>query len=569
MAIDMKAFHEMFIAECEEFLDLARAQLDREAADICELYRYAHSIKGGADTFGFADLAALARALEGLLQWIRDGSACLDAEIALAAREAFDVLREQLSALRGGPAPLPGVCAAMITRLTILHEARARGSGVVPMCATTLYDLRFTLGRMVVGSEVLIEDMLKSLAELGKIHSVHRPLDAASDPVWHIGVASTHTLEELRAVLERIAEPDSLSVAPRGCDGAVDVVVDPVSAGEQEATVADETSDVSLDIAEVDAEAPRPYLVFVVDDQLYAVQAHMVLETRKHQGVTRIAGLPDCVLGVVLFDGDFVPVVDLRTLFGVDETGADETELFELSERAAQLCVRVQGCCAALAVRDVRDVLLLAQHRVRPAPPPVADVARYIEGFAAHEGQVLVVLDLPVLLSAAGVRPGRAAALEMRLDALNATLARLREACPGGDSNWQVQGAAPAVDQSLEPMYDELLDYLEDAVGTARAALLSARDLDHGLRYPEQARNLIALLLGWIVEMLDGLGRYIDPHADKGQADCAACPVASGASAVPVSPGRGMRGRAAPLPKVKGGTRFDGSIEAEWESNKK
>ncbi|MBI1906735.1 MAG: chemotaxis protein CheW [Rhodocyclales bacterium] len=554
----MKAFHEMFFAECEEFLDLASAQLDSEAADISELHRYAHSIKGGADTFGFADMVALASALEGLLQWVKDGGAPLDADVVVATREALAVLREQLSALRGGHAPRRDACGAMITRLTMLREARGRGSGQAPMDATMLFDLRFTIARMVVGSDVLVEDMLGALANLGEIRSVRRPVEADSDPVWHISVASVHAVDELRAVIERIAEPDSLNVEQRGRDGTADTGGDLVRAPE----AAISASAPAAQLAEAGAGGLLPYLTFVVGEQLYAVQACRVLETRSHGSVTWIAGLPDCVLGVVPFDGDFVPVVDLRVLLGVG--GA------ELSGLAAQLCVNAGGCCAALAVCDVRDVLLLAHHRVRPVPHPVADVARYIDGFAAHDGQVLVVLDLPALLSVAGVRAGGGAALATRLEALNATLASLRSACWPGDRAGEDEGSvALAVDPTLEPVYDELLDYLEDAVDTGRAVLLASRDLDHGLRYPEQARNLIGLLLEWVAEMLVGLDRYVEHPASAGGAGHAADPAAPGVSAVPLRSGRGRRSRVAPLPKVGGAARYDGSIADEWESNKK
>lgn len=559
MAIDMKAFQGMFFAECEEFLDLARAQLDSEAADISELHRCAHSIKGGADTFGFADMVALASALEGLLQRVKDGASRLDADVVMATREALAVLRGQLSALRGGQATEPDACAAMIARLATLREARGRGSGhELADVAKTLFDLRFTIARMVVGSDVLIEDMLASLADLGEIQAVRRPVDGGGDPAWHICVATTHAADELRAVLERIAEPGSLSVEPRGQADSADIGADGVGAPAPAVPVS--ATAPSTRLAEAGGGALHPYLTFVVGDQLYAIQACRVLETRSHGSVTWIAGLPDCVLGVVPFEGDFVPVVDLRALLGGDGD--------ELSELAAQLCVQAGGCRAALAVRDVGDVLLLARHRIRPVPHPVADAARYIDGFAAHDGQVLVVLDLPALLAAAGIRPGRGAALETRLAALNAALAGLRSAAWADDDAGEDDGrAARVVGDHIEPLYDKLLDYLEDAVGTGRAALLLSRDLDHGLRYPEQARNVITLLLGWIAELLVGLDRYVEPPASAGATDPGVAQAAPDESAAPVR--RGRQRRAAPLPKVGGATRFDRSIADEWESNKK
>ncbi|NLW03624.1 MAG: chemotaxis protein CheA [Pseudomonadaceae bacterium] len=77
MSIDLSQFHQVFIDEAYEHLstmeslllaiDLANPSLD----DLNAIFRAAHSIKGGAGTFGFTDIAQLTHALETLLDLLR------------------------------------------------------------------------------------------------------------------------------------------------------------------------------------------------------------------------------------------------------------------------------------------------------------------------------------------------------------------------------------------------------------------------------------------------------------------------------------------------------------------
>ena len=74
---DLTQFYEIFFEEAGENLDQMEQmllQLDLENADDEELnaiFRCAHSIKGGAATFGFADVAELTHQMESLLDKLR------------------------------------------------------------------------------------------------------------------------------------------------------------------------------------------------------------------------------------------------------------------------------------------------------------------------------------------------------------------------------------------------------------------------------------------------------------------------------------------------------------------
>lgn len=89
--MDFSAFHETFFDEARELLDEMETllmELDVDAPDpeaLAAIFRAAHSIKGGASTFGFEDLQVTTHLLENLLDGVRHAEMFLD-------REAVDTI---------------------------------------------------------------------------------------------------------------------------------------------------------------------------------------------------------------------------------------------------------------------------------------------------------------------------------------------------------------------------------------------------------------------------------------------------------------------------------------------
>ena len=75
--IDLSQFHQVFFEEAGENLERMEQQLleiDIESADdetLNSIFRCAHSVKGGAATFGFKDVAELTHQMESLLDKLR------------------------------------------------------------------------------------------------------------------------------------------------------------------------------------------------------------------------------------------------------------------------------------------------------------------------------------------------------------------------------------------------------------------------------------------------------------------------------------------------------------------
>ena len=101
-AVDLTQFHKTFFEESLEGLDAMEAALlalDSGSTDhelVHTIFRAAHSIKGGAATFGFAEVAAFTHVAESLLEEVRSERRGVDGELIDLLLRSVDCLRAML-----------------------------------------------------------------------------------------------------------------------------------------------------------------------------------------------------------------------------------------------------------------------------------------------------------------------------------------------------------------------------------------------------------------------------------------------------------------------------------------
>jgi len=128
-SIDLSQFYEIFFEEAGENLDQMEQMLldlDLETADDEELnavFRCAHSIKGGAATFGFADVAELTHQMEGLLDKLRRHELQPNAAMVDVLLESSDALRGLLARHQGADAPPPET-SSLVERIRVLASGQ-------------------------------------------------------------------------------------------------------------------------------------------------------------------------------------------------------------------------------------------------------------------------------------------------------------------------------------------------------------------------------------------------------------------------------------------------------------
>lgn len=134
MTVDMSQFYEVFFDEAEELLAEAEhllLSIDVESPDneqLNAIFRAAHSIKGGAATFGFMDMAEITHVLENLLDKIRKNEMALTTEHVDAFLAAKDVIKMQVDGHRHGSE----VNAEQVSDVSMMLKSLSEGNSAIP-----------------------------------------------------------------------------------------------------------------------------------------------------------------------------------------------------------------------------------------------------------------------------------------------------------------------------------------------------------------------------------------------------------------------------------------------------
>lgn len=108
MSVDLSQFHQVFFEESHEGLDIMESALlnldlaSIESETINEIFRAAHSIKGGSGTFGFSEIADFTHVVETLLDLIRSDQFVMESEHVDLFLKSVDCLRTMIHQLEAG-----------------------------------------------------------------------------------------------------------------------------------------------------------------------------------------------------------------------------------------------------------------------------------------------------------------------------------------------------------------------------------------------------------------------------------------------------------------------------------
>ena len=133
------------------------------------------------------------------------------------------------------------------------------------------------------------------------------------------------------------------------------------------------------------------HVVFKVSGSEYALPAADVLQMESYGGATLVPGSKPWVSGIIQVRGRIVPVLDVRSRFGLppqDRTVDSRVVVATHGERAV-----------ALLVDSAREVLKLDPEQIKPPPQMIAQEAKGMVKAVAQVGQRLVMLlDLAKLM---------------------------------------------------------------------------------------------------------------------------------------------------------------------------
>ena len=134
----------------------------------------------------------------------------------------------------------------------------------------------------------------------------------------------------------------------------------------------------------------REFITFEVGGQLFGLDIMAIREIRAWTPTTKLPRVPHYVAGVVNLRGTVLPVVDLAARLGWAGT--------EATPRHAIIVTQVKGQARGLIVDSVSDIVTISSDALQAPPSTTQDgIIPFIEGLAAIEDQMVMVLDLDML----------------------------------------------------------------------------------------------------------------------------------------------------------------------------
>ncbi|MEI7742139.1 MAG: chemotaxis protein CheW [Chloroflexota bacterium] len=136
-------------------------------------------------------------------------------------------------------------------------------------------------------------------------------------------------------------------------------------------------------------------VVFALNDERYGLEISAVYEIIRYQPITAVPQAPVAVEGVINLRGRIIPIVDLRTRFGLapsDASGSSRIVVCDAGSRHV-----------GLIVDAVSEVLMVPADAVEPTPEIAVGIdTAYVRGVAKLDDQMIILLDLEQLFSNTG-----------------------------------------------------------------------------------------------------------------------------------------------------------------------
>ncbi|MDF7647130.1 chemotaxis protein CheA [Erwiniaceae bacterium L1_54_3] len=209
--MELNDFSQIFFSEAEELLaemEQQLLQLDVAAPDIEQLnaiFRAAHSLKGGAGTFGFDALQETTHLLENLLDEARSGGRQLNREIIHLLLESKDIMQNQLAAYQASQAPDEARFRYICDALRQIALQASEPQILVTHAAEAEWDI--TLSEVDEKAQSLL---LQELQNLGTVRDPQQTEDNL-----RVGLLTPTSVDDIRAVLGFVLDDAQITIQPK------------------------------------------------------------------------------------------------------------------------------------------------------------------------------------------------------------------------------------------------------------------------------------------------------------------------------------------------------------------
>ena len=273
MSMDISDFYQTFFDEADELLaDMEQHLLnlvvdDPDAEQLNAIFRAAHSIKGGAGTFGFTILQETTHLMENLLDEARRGEMQLNTDIINLFLETKDIMQEQLDAYKSSTEPDAASFEYICNALRQL-ALEAKGEGVPPVAGNARLSVvanspqqeaedvqtpmesgktQIMLTRLKSGEPEMLEEELGNLATLSQVSKTADSLTAIID--------GDVNQDDIVAVLCFVIEADQIEFSTVSAVAEAEPMIEEVVAAPVELPLAVAVNS-SVPVARVEREKP-------------------------------------------------------------------------------------------------------------------------------------------------------------------------------------------------------------------------------------------------------------------------------------------------------------------------
>ena len=134
------------------------------------------------------------------------------------------------------------------------------------------------------------------------------------------------------------------------------------------------------------------WVTFRLENEKYGINVMQVQEVLRITEIAPVPGAPSYVLGIINLRGNVVTVIDTRSRFGLPSVENDDSSRVVIIESEEQV--------VGILVDSVAEVVDLKAEDIETAPNVgTEESAKFIQGVASHDSELLILVDLNKLLS--------------------------------------------------------------------------------------------------------------------------------------------------------------------------
>ena len=145
----------------------------------------------------------------------------------------------------------------------------------------------------------------------------------------------------------------------------------------------------------LDSKIDDLYMVFVINNQKYALSSKYITEIIEILPITKVPFLPEYMKGIINLRSTIIPVMDARMRFGM--------EPIEYSERTCIIIIENEANKIGLIVDAVNEVLTIPPKQIMESTKEKNDLKEsFVNGISQINNDIQLILDCDSLVNIVG-----------------------------------------------------------------------------------------------------------------------------------------------------------------------